>query len=121
MTITTRPLLAALCLTSVLTGCASETVLRTNVPNTKVFIDGAYVGVTPYTMRDTKIVGSTTAIRLEAPGYAPTMVAVHRDEKFSVAACIGGVFLLVPFLWIMGYNSEHTFELQRGGGGIGAR
>jgi len=121
MTITTRPLIAVLCVASLLTACASETVLRTNVPGAKVFIDGSYVGTTPYTLRDTKIVGSTTSLRFESPGFAPTTVELHRDEQLSVGALIGGLFLLVPFLWIMGYKGEHTFDLQRGYTQTGSR
>ncbi len=81
-----------------------------------MFLDGTYVGVTPYTMSDTKIVGSSTQVRIEAPGYAPANVAIHRSEEFDVTACIGGVFLLVPFLWIMGYRAEHSVELTPGYG-----
>ena len=97
-----------------LLACASETVIRTNVP-ARVFIDGALVGNTPYTMSDTKIVGSSTSVRLEAPGYQPAQVVIHRSEEFDITACIGGVFLLVPFLWIEGYKPEHSYELTPGG------
>jgi hypothetical protein len=96
--------------------CTSSTVIQTNVP-ARVFIDGAYVGNTPYVMSDTKIVGSTTSVRLEAPGYEPQQVTIHRSEEFDMGACIGGVFLLVPFLWIEGYKPEHMFMLTPGGQG----
>jgi hypothetical protein len=39
-------------------------------------------------------------------------VAIQRNEQFSVGACIGGVLVLVPFLWIMGYKPDHTYELR---------
>src|SRR3954469_23234982 len=78
------------------TACSSSTVIRSNPPGAKVFIDGAMVGTTPYTMSDTHIVGSSTSVRLEYPGYAPMDTAIHRSEEFDVVACIGGVFLLVP-------------------------
>ena len=80
-----------------------------------MFIDGSMVGTTPYTMEDTHIVGTSTHIRLEYPGYAPTDASIKRSEEFDVVACIGGVFLLVPFLWIMGYKADHNYELQPGG------
>ena len=99
-----------------LMACASSTTIYSNVPNAKVFLNGEYVGTTPYTMTDTKIVGATTTVRLEAPGYAPTQAAISRNEQFSVGACIGGLFLLVPFLWIMEYKPTHTYELQPAGG-----
>ena len=86
-------------------------MIQSNVP-ARVFIDGAYVGNTPYVMSDTKIVGSTTSVRLEAPGYETTQVTIHRSEQFDMGACIGGVFLLVPFLWIEGYQPEHMYMLS---------
>ncbi len=95
-----------------LASCSSSTVIRSNVPGAQVYIDGAYVGTTPYTMSDTKIVGSRTRIRIEAPGYEPTHTSIERSEEFSVGACIGGAFLLVPYLWIMGYKPEHFYMLR---------
>jgi hypothetical protein len=103
---------------SSLVACTSSTVIRSNVPGAKVFLDGSYVGVTPYTMSDTKIVGSTTEVRIEAVGYAPATLAIHRSEEFDVAACVGGVLLLVPFLWIMGYRPDHNVELTPGDGQV---
>jgi hypothetical protein len=104
--------LGLLCAASlVATACSSSTVIRSNPPGAKVFIDGEMVGVTPYEMSDTKIVGSSTHIRLEYPGLQPTQASIKRSEEFDVVACIGGVFLLVPFLWIMGYKADHTYDL----------
>ena len=91
--------------------CSSTTMIRTNVPGAKVYLNGEFVGQTPYPMTDTKIVGSVTQVRLEAPGYHPTIVAITRNEQFSVGACIGGVLVLVPFLWIMEYKPDHFYEL----------
>jgi hypothetical protein len=111
-----KPLTAMVCAATLL-GCSSSTVIRSNPPGAKVFIDGSYVGVTPYEMSDTKIVGSSTSVRLEYPGMAPVNTSIKRSEEFDVVACIGGVFLLVPFLWIMGYKSDHTYDIAAQGGG----
>jgi hypothetical protein len=80
-------------------------------------LDGQAVGVTPFVMTDTKIVGSTTQVRLEYPGYEPLNAVIARNEEFSVAACIGGIFVLVPLLWIMGYKPLHAYELRPAGTG----
>jgi PEGA domain-containing protein len=92
-------------------GCASTTIIKTSPPGAKVYLDGEMVGRTPYTMTDTKIVGSTTHVRLELEGYESYTASVSRNEQFSVGACIGGVLVLVPFLWIMDYKPEHSYEL----------
>jgi hypothetical protein len=92
--------------------CASTTMIQSQPTGAKVYLNGESVGVTPYAMTDTKIVGTTTTVRLEYPGYEPLNTAISRNEEFDVGACIGGVFLLVPFLWIMHYKPVHTFELH---------
>ncbi len=115
MKVATALITFTLSLALVFAGCSSSTVIRSNVPGARVFLDGEYVGNTPYTMSDTKIVGSTTRVRIEAPGYAPTVASISRSEEFSVGACIGGVFLLVPFLWIMDYKPEHFYQMSAAG------
>jgi hypothetical protein len=37
-----------------------------------------------------------------------------RDERVDVGAVIGGIFLLVPFLWTMQYDKDHFYELSQG-------
>lgn len=95
--------------------CTSSTVIRTNVPGARVYLNGMYVGNTPYMMSDTKIVGSSTRVRVEADGYEPVDTVITRNEVFDVGACIGGVLVLIPFLWIMGYHPDHYYELRPGG------
>ena len=96
---------------ALIAGCSSATVIRSNPSGARVFIEGSYAGTTPFTLSDSKIVGSTTQIRLEYPGLAPTTVSVSRNEELKVGTLIAGIFLLVPLLWVMGYQDEHTFDL----------
>jgi hypothetical protein len=95
--------------------CTSATTIVSRPPGARLYLNGEPVGTTPYTMADTRIVGSATTVHLEAPGYEPTDGVIVRNEEFDVGACIGGVFLLVPFLWIMAYKPVHTFELRSAG------
>ncbi len=69
------------------------------------------VGTTPYPHTDTKIVGSTTMLRLEKEGYETLNTSFSRDESADVGAIIGGFLILVPFLWTMKYNPVHSYEL----------
>jgi PEGA domain len=93
-------------------GCASSTVLQSQPPGARVTINGATVGNTPYTLTDTKIVGSTTPIHLELPGYQPLDVAISRSEELDVLPLIAGIFLLIPLLWVMKYQANHVYQLQ---------
>jgi hypothetical protein len=103
-----------------LQACASSTIITSQPAGAKLYLNGESVGPTPYTMTDTKMIGSITTVRLEAPGYEPLNAAITRNEEFEVGACIGGVFLLVPFLWLFKYKPTHNFELKPAGGGLGA-
>ena len=91
--------------------CASTTLITSIPPGAKVYIDDQPAGKTPYTYSDTKIVGSVTYISLEKEGYAPLNTMMVRDEEVDVGAIIGGFICTVPFLWIMKYKPEHTYEL----------
>lgn len=101
---------------SALVGCASTTIIQSQPPGARILLNGAVAGSTPYAMTDTKIVGSTTQVRLEYPGYQPLDVTIARSEELDVLPLIGGIFLLVPFLWIMKYQPTHMYELQPGFG-----
>jgi hypothetical protein len=109
-----RPLAFALAATMALGACSSSTMIRSNPSGARVFLDGSYVGTTPYEMSDTKIVGSSTSVRIEYPGLQPMVASIKRSEEFDAVACLGGVFLLVPFLWVMGYKADHSYELMAG-------
>ena len=100
--------LAALIL---LESCASSTVIQSNPTGAKVYFNSTVVGTTPYTHTDTKIVGSTTFVRLEKESYQPLNTSFSRDERADAGAIIGGCFLLFPFLWTMKYNPSRTYEL----------
>ena len=94
-----------------LTSCASSTRIVSEPPGAKVYLDGEYVGQTPYTMRDTKIVGSCTDVTLKKEGYKEFYTSICRNEKADVGAIIGGLLFLVPFLWTMKYKPVHRYEL----------
>lgn len=94
-----------------LTSCSSTTMILSNPSGAKVYLNGMPVGTTPYTHRDTKIVGSTTNVKLEMQGYDVLNTSFSRDEEADVGAIIGGIFVLVPFLWTMKYSPTHMYEL----------
>ena len=106
-------LLASLVL---LTSCASTTIIQSNPSGAKVYLNGEPAGTTPYTHRDTKIVGSVTSVKLEKENYDPLNTSFSRDEEVDVGAIIGGIFVLVPFLWTMKYKPTHTYELTPSSG-----
>lgn len=94
------------------TSCASSTMITTVPGNAKIYINGEYVGQTPYKHKDSKIVGSSNTIRVEKEGYETYNDTFSKDEKVAVGPLIGGIFLLVPFLWIMKYEKGRIYDLR---------
>ena len=92
--------------------CSSTTLVRSSDPESKIYIDGEYRGKGSTTVTDTKIVGSSTSVRIEKPGCEPRFYSFSRSEEFDAGACAGGVFVLVPFLWIEKYKPDHSYEFE---------
>ncbi|MGI6339044.1 MAG: PEGA domain-containing protein [Bacteroidales bacterium] len=97
--------------TILLSGCSSTTLFQTSPTGAKLYINDEFVGNTPYTYSDTKIVGTTTIVKIKAEGYEDFNYVLKRNEEVNVGAIIGGIFVLFPFLWVMDYKPTHTFEL----------
>ncbi len=95
-----------------LASCASSTTINSVPSGAKVYIDGEIAGTTPYLYTDTKIVGSSTSVRLEKEGYETLHTGFSRMEEADVGAIIGGLLVWVPFLWTMKYKPTHTYELN---------
>lgn len=95
---------------AVLSSCASTTLIRSETPDVKVYADGNYLGKAPVSYTDTKIIGSTTTFMLKKDGCQERTYTISRSEEFQVGPCVGGVLVLVPFLWVMGYKPERTFS-----------
>jgi hypothetical protein len=103
--------LVCLILTIFVSACASTTVINSEPSGATIYLNGEKVGVTPYTYTDTKIVGSTNTVLLKKDGYQDVTTAFSRNENVNVGAIIGGVFVLVPFLWTMDYKPNHLYEM----------
>ena len=74
------------------TSCVSTTMIQSNPSGAKIYLNGELVGTTPYTYKDTKIVGSTTTATLEKEGHEPLNTSFSRNEETDVGAIIGGIF-----------------------------
>lgn len=96
--------------------CASTTVINSNPQGAKVYMNQSFVGTTPYTHTDTKIVGSATTILLKKEGYEDFNTVLSRNEQVDAGAVVGGLFVWIPFLWVMKYDPVHTYELTPVGG-----
>ncbi len=106
-----RAISLLLAVSVLLSGCASTTMIHSNHDGAKVYLNEELAGTTPYLHSDTKIVGSTTRVRLEKEGYESLGTSFTRNEEVDAGAIIAGIFIWVPFLWTMKYKPAHTYEL----------
>lgn len=110
-TMTTKTISLLLVCSILLTSCVSTTIIKSIPSGAKISVDGQPMGKTPYAHSDTKITGSITTVKIEKEGYDPLNSSFYRTEQVDVGAIIGGLFVWIPFLWVMKYNPIHTFEL----------
>jgi len=95
-----------------LIGCASTTLIKSNPPGAKLQVDGKVVGETPHFYTDKAVAGTVRTVTLKKEGYKDFNGYIER-EKLSVPALIGGIFLFVPFVWILEYPSRYYFEMEK--------
>lgn len=92
--------------------CASNTLIESIPSGAKLYMNGEFVGTTPHSHTDTKIVGSSTTVRIEKEGYETFSTILSRNEDADAGAIVGGIFFLFPFLWTMKYKPVHTYTLK---------
>jgi len=93
-------------------GCTSTTLLKSNPPGAKLQVGGQVVGETPRFYTDKAVAGTVKTVTLKKEGYKDLDGYIKRN-KFSVPMLIGGIFLIVPFIWILEYPSQYYFEMEK--------
>ena len=107
-----KKLIALMTVFFFLFGCASATVIKSNPTGAKLYLEGQLKGDTPYTYADRAAAGTMRTVTLKKEGYKDFTGHIKR-EQLSVGALIGGIFLIVPLIWILEYPPEYTFEMER--------
>ncbi|VAW30261.1 hypothetical protein MNBD_BACTEROID07-2024, partial [hydrothermal vent metagenome] len=70
--------------TILFSSCASTTLIESTPSGARVYLNDQSVGVTPYTMRDSKIVWARTDVKLEKEGYKPFMTTIVKNEEAAI-------------------------------------
>jgi hypothetical protein len=95
-----------------LVGCSSSTMIKSIPPGAKLYLDGQYKGETPCTHSDSKILMTSKTVILKKEGYKDFTSTITKEEA-RIGPIIGGIFVLVPLLWMLGYPSEYAFEMEK--------
>jgi hypothetical protein len=102
-------LVTAICF---LVGCSSSTMIKSNPPSAKLYLDGQYKCETPCTHSDSAASGTSKTVLLKKEAYKDFTGTIRKEET-QVGPIIGGIFFLFPFIWMLGYPSEYTFEMEK--------
>jgi hypothetical protein len=73
-------------------GCASSTLIKSNPPGAKLYLEGQLKGETPYTYADRAAAGTMRTVTLKKEGYKDFNGHIKREE-LSVAALILGILV----------------------------
>jgi len=93
-------------------GCSSTTLIKSIPPGAKLSIEGQFVGETPHFYTDKAVAGTLKTVILKKEGYKDFSGYIKR-EKLSVPDLIGAIFLIVPFVWILEYPPQYSFEMEK--------
>ena len=93
-------------------GCASTTVINSKPPGAKIYLNGQEKGETPYTHTDKSAAWARRSIILKKEGYQDLNGEI-KHTKLSVPALVGGILVGVPFIWILEYPPQYTFQLEK--------
>ncbi|MDA3911825.1 MAG: PEGA domain-containing protein [Bacteroidales bacterium] len=94
-------------------GCSSTTIIQTEPSGASVYLNEKHVGTSPYEMKDKKITATCTNLKLKMPGYKTIYHSICKDEQLNPGALIGGLFVVIPYLWILEYYPVHYYVLER--------
>jgi len=93
-------------------GCASTTYIKSNPPGAKLSVDGELLGETPTFYSDKAVAGTIKTVTLKKEGYKDFNGYIRRKE-LSIPILIGGIFLIVPLVWVLEYPSQYNFEMEK--------
>lgn len=109
-----RPVAVFAVLAVLFSSCASTTTIGVVPRNldAKVYADGRYIGKAPVILKDAKISGASTMIRIEVEGYEDYVTYIEKSSQLNMGALVGGLCFIVPYAWILGYEPYYEFFFE---------
>jgi len=101
-----------LVLSLALGGCASTTTFKSNPIGADVYVDNMRIGKTPCEYSDAAIMGTSKPVKLSLEGFKPVDTVI-RKEKAQIWPIIGTFLFVVPVFWMLGYQDEYRFDLEK--------
>jgi len=94
------------------TACSSSTVIRSSDPESRIYVNGEYMGTGHAVYTDQKVAFSKNDVEIRKDGCAAENYSFRRSEEADVGAIVGGLLLTVPFLWVTEYKPHHGYDFE---------
>ncbi len=104
--------LIALTLLGVLTACSSGTHIRVSDSDTRIYVNGEYVGTGDAYYRDRKPAFSKQKVTLRKDGCIEQTHTMRRNERPDLGAIVSAYYLALPILWLTQYKHQHAYEFD---------
>jgi hypothetical protein len=98
---------------SFLAACSSTTVIKSNPSGAELYVDGKHECETPCTHADFAVSGTSKAVLLKKMGYKDFTGTIKKEEP-KAGPMVGGILVGFPVIWLLGYPSEYTFNMEQG-------
>ena len=93
-----------------LTACSSGTAIRISDPETRIYVNGEYVGTGHAYYSDRKPAFTVQEVALRKDGCEAQNYSFRRNERPDVGAIVSAYYLVVPIFWFTQYKEHHAYE-----------
>ena len=104
--------LIVLTCTGVLAACSSGTHIKVSDSDTRIYVNGEYVGTGDGYYSDRKPAFTKQEIALRKDGCEEQTYTMRRNERPDLGAIVSAYYLAVPILWITQYKHHHAYEFD---------
>ena len=92
------------------TACSSSKVIRSSDSDSRIYVNGEYMGTGHAYYTDQKVAFSKNDVEIRKDGCEAENYSFRRSEEADVGAIIGGLLWTVPFLWVTEYKPHHGYD-----------
>ena len=90
--------------------CTSSTVIRSSDPDSRIYVNGEYMGTGEAYYSDEEVAFSRNKVEIRKAGCRSEYHSFRRNEEADIGAIVGGIILTVPFLWVTEYKPYRSYE-----------
>ena len=98
------------------TACSSTAVIRSSDPDSRIYVNGEYMGTGHAHYTNQKVAFSKNDVEIRKDGCAAENTSFRRSQEADVGAIVGGIvggiLGTVPLLWVAEYKPHHGYDFE---------